>query len=82
MKRFIKGESRTQSTMFPELLDDYIDEDNSVRVIDYFIGELDLLKLGFASVQPHSTGRPGYHPSALLKIYVMAISIVSAPAAV
>ena len=50
MKRFIAGENRIQSTMFPELLDDYIDEDNSVRVIDYFIDELDLLKLGFAKV--------------------------------
>ena len=70
MKRFIEGESRTQSTMFPERLDDYIDEDNPVRVIDFFIDELNLLNLGFAGVEPQATGRPAYHPSILLKIYV------------
>lgn len=70
MKRFISGENRTQGTMFPELLDDQIDEDNSVRIIDYFIDELDLLNLSFTSAQPHTTGRPGYPPSVLLKIYV------------
>ncbi len=70
MKRFIEGESRTQSTMFPERLDDYIDEDNPVRVLDYFVDELNLLRLGFIGVQPSATGRPGYHPSVLLKVYV------------
>ena len=70
MKRFIEDEDRHQSSLFPERLDEYIADDNPVRVIDVFVDELDLAELGFASVVPHQTGRPGYHPSALLKIYV------------
>ena len=70
MKRFIEGESRTQSTLFPEALDDYIAEDNAVRVVDVFVDELELGGLGFERVEPEATGRPGYHPSVLLKIYV------------
>src|SRR5210317_1547115 len=70
MKRFVEGEDRSQSTLFPERLDDYIAEDNPVRVIDVFIDELDLSKLGFEGVDPHATGRPAYHPSTLLKLYV------------
>ena len=70
MKRFVEGEDRSQSSLFPERLDDYIAEDNPVRVIDAFLDELDLLKLGFAGVEPSATGRPAYHPSVLLKIYV------------
>ncbi len=70
MKRFVEGESRSQSTLFPESLDNYVTEDNSVRVVDAFIDELDLDKLGFEGVEPKSTGRPSYHPSVLLKIYV------------
>ena len=70
MKRFVEGEDRTQSTLFPERLDDYIAEDNPVRVIDVFIDELDLGQLGFQGVDPHATGRPAYHPSTLLKLYV------------
>jgi transposase len=70
MKRFIKGESRTQTTLFPESLDDYVTEDNPVRVVDAFIDELDLKGLGFHRVDPKNTGRPGYHPSTLLKLYV------------
>ena len=70
MKRFIEGEDRSQSTLFPEHLDDYIAEDNPVRVIDVFIDELDLRELGFEGTQPEVTGRPAYHPGTLLKIYV------------
>ena len=70
MKRFIEGESRSQSTMFPEYLEDYVAEDNPVRVIDVFVDELDLAKLGFDGVLPEITGRPAYHPSTLLKIYI------------
>ena len=70
MKRFVEGESRNQSTLFPELLDDYVNEDNPVRVIDVFVDELDLGNLGFAGVTPQATGRPSYHPSIMLKIYI------------
>lgn len=70
MKRFVEGEDRTQSTLFPERLDDYIADDNPVRVIDVFVDELDLDKLGFERAHPKLTGRPGYHPATLLKIYV------------
>jgi len=70
MKRFIEGEDRNQSTLFPELLDDYIAEDNPVRVIDVFVDELDLGQLGFGRVDPKVTGRPAYHPSTLLKLYI------------
>ena len=70
MKRFIEGENRFQSTLFPESLDDYIAEDNAIRLIDAFVNKRDLVKLGFKRAEPSATGRPGYHPSMLLKIYV------------
>lgn len=70
MKRFIEGESRDQVTLLPECLDDYIGEDNPVRVIDLFVDELDMTSLGFDGAAPAPTGRPGYHPSLLLKIYI------------
>jgi transposase len=70
MKRFIEGEDRSQVTLLPECLDDYIAEDNPVRVVDAFVEELDLHGLGFDGVEPHETGRPSYHPSVLLKIYI------------
>jgi transposase len=70
MKCFIEGESRTQSTLLPEYLDDYIAETNPVRVVDVFVDELDLGKLGFAGVEPAATGRPAYHPAVLLKLYI------------
>ena len=70
MKRFIQGESRTQSTLLPELLDDYIADTNPVRVVDVFVDELDLGQLGFEGVAPAATGRPAYHPAALLRIYI------------
>jgi transposase len=70
MKRFVEGEVRTQATLLPECLDDYIGEDNPVRVIDVFINELDLSGLGFEGMAPAVTGRPAYHPAVLLKIYL------------
>jgi transposase len=70
MKRFVEGVERTQSTLFPERLEDWIGADNPVRVIDVFVDELDLGGLGFDSVEPQATGRPAYHPSVLLKLYV------------
>jgi transposase len=70
MKRFIEGESRNQITLMPACLDDYIDADNPVRVIDLFVDELDLVELGFDSTVAAATGRPGYHPALLLKIYL------------
>ncbi len=70
MKRFVEGEDRSQATLLPEYLDDYVVEDNPVRVIDVFIDELDLTGLGFEGVAPADTGRPAYHPAVLLKIYV------------
>jgi transposase len=70
MKRFIEGENRYQSMLFPEQLEDYIAEDSTIRVIDAFVNKLPLLGLGFKGAQPSSTGRPGYHPAILLKIYV------------
>ncbi|MBL6929776.1 MAG: transposase, partial [Rhodospirillales bacterium] len=70
MGRFVEGLDRSQSTLFPERLEDWIGEENSVRVIDVFVDELDLGRLGFSSVDPKATGRPSYHPSVLLKLYV------------
>ena len=70
MKRFIEGENRFQSTLFPESLEDYIAEDNSIRVVDAFINKLDLKQLGFDRAEPSDTGRPGYLPATMLKIYV------------
>jgi transposase len=70
MPRFVEGECRTQATLFPERLDDYIDDENPVRFIDYFVDELPLGKLGFSGVAPKATGRPAYHPSVMLKLYI------------
>jgi len=70
MTRFVEGEERSQSMLFPERLEDWISEDNPVRVVDVFVDELDLRGLGFERVTAAETGRPGYHPATLLKIYV------------
>ena len=70
MKRFMVGADRGQSTLLPECLDDWIDESNAVRAVDAFVDALDLAKLGFEGVAPEVTGRPSYHPSALLKLYI------------
>jgi transposase len=70
MRRFIEGADRGQSTLFPECLEDWIGEDNPVRVIDVFVDELDLAELRFSGIDPEATGRPSYHPSVLLKLYI------------
>ncbi len=70
MRRFVEGTDRTQGTLFPDYLDDWVDENNPVQVIDAFVDELDLGELGFHGVTPEATGRPSYHPSVLLKLYI------------
>ncbi len=70
MTRYIQGSDRSQVTLLPECLDDFVAEDNTVRVVDAFIGELDLAYLGFEGAVPALTGRPSYHPSVLLKLYL------------
>jgi transposase len=70
MRRFVEGSDRSQSTLFPQYLEDWISEDNPVRVIDVFVDELDLAELGFGGATPEVTGRPSYHPSVLLKLYI------------
>ena len=70
MGRFVEGSDRSQTTLFPECLDDWIDEDNTVRVIDAFVDSIDLGELGFDGVVPEATGRPAYHPAVLLKLYI------------
>ena len=70
MKRFIEGEDRGQAALLPERLEDFVTEDNPVRVVDLFVDELDLGKLGFEGVRPAKTGRPAYHPGVLLKLYI------------
>src|SRR6476620_6527136 len=70
MKRFVEGADRGQSTLLPECLDEWVEESNSVRVVDCFVDGLDLADLGFEGVEPAATGRPAYHPSVLLKLYI------------
>ena len=70
MRRFVEGLDRGQSTLFPQCLEDWIDDDNPVRAIDVFVDELELAELGFNGVDPEITGRPSYHPSLLLKLYI------------
>ncbi len=70
MPRFVKGQDRQQVTLLPECLDDFIAEDNTVRIVDVFIDELDLVALGFEGANPAKTGRPSYHPAVLLKLYL------------
>ena len=69
MGRFFEGADRSQATI-PECLDDWIDEENPVRVIDAFVDAVDLRELGFDGLVPEATGRPSYHPSVLLKLYI------------
>ena len=68
MGRFIEGENRRERLLLPECLDDYVAEDNSVRVVDVFVDELELAALGFPD--PAETGRPGYSPATMLKLYL------------
>src|SRR6516162_11485323 len=70
MKRFVEGADRGQSTLLPECLDEWIDEDNPVRVIDAFVDTLEMAELGFDGIEPARTGRPAFHPSVLLKLYI------------
>ena len=70
MKRFIEGENRFQSTLFPESLEDYIAKDNPIRIVDAFVDKLKLKELGFDRAEPSDTGRPGYLPATMLKIYI------------
>jgi transposase len=70
MAGFVEGVDRGQSTLFPALLDDYVADDNPVRAVDVFVDGLDLERLGFVGVQPLDTGRPGYHPRMMLKLYI------------
>src|ERR1700687_5691794 len=70
MSGFIDEADRNQGTLLPERVEEYVSDENPVRVIDAFVGELDLAKLGFEGMCPEPTGRPGYHPSTLLKIYL------------
>ena len=70
MTRFVQGDDRGQSTLLPECLDDWVVENNPVRVIDAFVDALKLGELGFGGVDPADTGRPSYHPAALLKLYI------------
>jgi transposase len=72
MKRFVEQEERSQITLFPECLDDYLTDDNPVRVVDAFVEGLHLATLGFEGVTPAKTGRPAYHPAVLLKLYIYA----------
>lgn len=70
MKRFVEGDDRKQVALLPECVDDYIGQDNPVRIVDVFVGELDLEDLGFSGATPAITGRPSYHPGVMLKIYI------------
>ena len=70
MSHHIKGQGRNQITLFPEALDDFVTKENHVRVVDAFVDELDLHTLGFNRVIANNTGRPGYHPAVLLKLYI------------
>jgi transposase len=70
MRRFVEGMDRGQSTLFPECLEDWLDEDNPVRVVDVFVDELDLAEVEFSGVEPEVAGRPSYHPSVPLKLYI------------
>jgi transposase len=70
MSGFIKGVNRSQSTLFPESLNDFVNAENTVRVIDVFIEALALVELGFNGTVTKLTGRPRYHPSVMLKLYL------------
>ncbi len=70
MSGFIEGADRSQSSLFPERLEDWIGEDNRVRVVDVFVDALDFVDLGFGRTVPANIGRPGYHPSVLLKLFI------------
>src|ERR1022692_3270110 len=70
MQGFVQGADRQQTTLLPECLDDWVDESNAVRAVDVFVDALELRDLGFDGVDPAATGRPAYHPSPMLKLYI------------
>ena len=70
MKGFVQGSDRQQTNLLPECLDDWVDESNPVRAVDVFVDALELRDLGFDGVDPAATGRPAYHPSPMLKLYI------------
>ena len=70
MLRFVEGQDRTQVTLIPECLEDFVAQDNPVRAVDAFVQELNLCALGFKGTMPAATGRPSYDPAVLLKIYI------------
>src|SRR5687768_1164794 len=70
VSRFIDEADRSQGTLLPETIDEYVSEENPVRVIEAFVGALDVGSLGFQGVEPKPTGRPSYHPATMLKIYI------------
>src|SRR3954463_2778823 len=70
MKGFVAGADRAQASLLPDCLEDWVDESNPVRVIDAFVDALDLADVGFDGVEPEATGRPSYHPSTHLKLYI------------
>ena len=70
MKRFIEGTDRNQVMLLPESVEDYVGEDNPVRIVEAFVEQLDLREMGFEGTDPLATGRPAYHPAVMLKIYV------------
>jgi transposase len=74
MAHHILAQSRTQTTLFPEVLEDFVTEDNPVRVVDVFVEGLDLEALGFEVVVAKGKGRPGYHPAVLLNSISMVTS--------
>ncbi len=79
MKRFIEGVDRSQTTLFPDRLEDWVDDDNPVQGIDVFVDELDLFDLGFDRVAPKRTGRPAYHPAVMLKLYIYGYLTIVCP---
>ena len=70
MARYVEGRDRSQSFLLPENIDDYVGEENPVRAVEAFVDALDLAQLRFGKVIPAETGRPSYHPSTMLKIYL------------
>jgi transposase len=66
----IQGCDRNQTLLLPNSVDDYIGPDNPIRFVDAFVGQLDMQGAGFFRVEPNETGRPGYHPADLLKLYI------------
>ncbi len=75
MGRFVEGAERSQCSLLPECLEDWVDADNPVQVIDAFVEALDLLALGFSGAKPANTGRPAYHPAVLLKLYIYGYTV-------